>query len=393
MIRTMRRPRLAALVGASVLGAALLASAPAASAAGSGLEVRVTGSQVVITAGPGLAEFALAETLVVTSNKTGVAILMDEGTARLWSTATSCTTAPETSPVTSVTCAGSFTGVTINFSLARVTTQSAVVGALPLTFLGGSGGDGVYGATGADRIFGAGGNDDLFGGSSDDTIDGGLGNDSVEGELGSDWMYGGPGADDVDAQDRVADKAIDCGANVGDAVAYDLKLEQPVACNGPYVSVMHPQVGPQSGAPVKLVGRGLTDVKAVSFNGVAATILSTSDTETVVLSPSGGGSATVSLDLGASTLRAGTYVYAPPPALTAVSPNRGRAGTAITLSGTGLSRIHRVLIGGVGAEFTARPGGTVVVTAPSNRRLGLVDINVVTAGGESTLRNAFRYTP
>lgn len=206
-------------------------------------------------------------------------------------------------------------------------------------------------------------------------------------------MYGGPGADDVDAQDRVADKAIDCGANVGDAVAYDLKLEQPVACNGPYVSVMHPQVGPQSGAPVKLVGRGLTDVKAVSFNGVAATILSTSDTETVVLSPSGGGSATVSLDLGASTLRAGTYVYAPPPALTAVSPNRGRAGTAITLSGTGLSRIHRVLIGGVGAEFTARPGGTLVVTAPSNRRLGLVDINVVTAGGESTLRNAFRYTP
>ncbi|MFZ4509805.1 MAG: IPT/TIG domain-containing protein [Candidatus Nanopelagicales bacterium] len=389
----MRRPRIAALLGVSALGAALIASGPAASAAGGGLQVRVTGNQVVITAGPGVTDFAPAETLVITSNKGSVAIVIDEGTARLWSTTTGCTQAPESSPVSSLTCTGSFTGVTVDFSRSRVTTQSAVIGTLPLTFLGGSGNDGVYGATGADRIFGAGGDDDLFGGSSDDTIDGGLGNDTVEGELGSDWMYGGPGADDVDAQDRIADREIDCGANVGDVVSYDFTLEQPVACNGPFVSLMHPQVGPQAGGPVKLLGRGLTEVKAVSFGGAAATILSTSDTEAVVLNPGGVGSATVSLDLGASTLRAGTYVYAPPPVLTAVSPNRGRVGTAITLSGTGLSRVRRVLIGGVSAQIATRPGGTVVVTAPSSRRLGPVDVNIVTAGGESTLSNAFRYTP
>lgn len=389
----MRVSSAAALTAAAMMSLGLLVIAPTASAASSGLEVSISGSRVVITAGADMTAFADTETLVVSPDKAGVTIVMDEGSARLWSKATGCTSAPEATPVVSITCTGSFTAATIDLSKASVTTQSAVNGTLALTFLGGSGNDGAYGAAGADQILGNAGADDLFGGNADDSIFGGAGSDTVEGELGSDWMYGGPGADDIDAEDDIADKYIDCGSNVGDEVAYDIKLEKPVFCDGPFVSVMHPQAGPQGGAPVTIRGGGLSDLTSASFGGVSAKIVSASDTEAVIISPGGTGAAAVSLQLGALPLRAGTYTYAPPPSLTSVSPTRGGSGTKITLKGTGFSRIYRVIVGGQIANYSTSMSGAIVLTAPTNGRLGAVDITIVTAGGQSTLRNAFRYTP
>lgn len=386
------RRSLASLLGACALVASALVIAPTANAVSGGLAVTVTGKQIVITAAADLTGFAATETLVVTAGKRDITILMDEGTARLWSNASACMIVPQSSPVTSITCKGAFTGVTMDFSAVGVTTQSGVTGVLPLTFLGGSGADGVYSGSGADRILGAEGDDDLFGGSNDDTIDGGPGTDTIEGELGSDWMYGGPGVDDIEAQDRIADKAIDCGANTGDKVSYDIALETPVACTGATVTVMHPRAGPQGGAMVSIQGRGLADVTAVYFGGAQGSIVSATDSRVLLMSPAGSGSAAVSLRFGGTTMEVGTYVYAPPPVLTAVTPGRGRAGTAITLSGGGLSRVTRVLVAGVAVRAIPQMDGTLVVTAPGGTRLGTVDISIVTLGGQSTLRNAFRYT-
>ena len=385
--------RLAPLALVMGLSAALLGWEAASAATTGTLQVEVSGTAVVVTAGSDLTAFGDAETLLISSTTGSVTITIDDGPARLWSTAAACTQAPQAAPVTSIVCTGALTSATVDMSKASVATQTAVNGTLPLTFLGGTGPDGVYGGGGKDVIHGADGADDLFGGNNDDTVSGGKGADSIEGELGSDWMYGGPGPDDVDAEDNIADKAVDCGASVGDTVAYDLKLETPVACNGPSVSVMHPQAGPQSGGPVRLFGRGLEDLTTVTFGGVVAKIVSTSDTEALVTAPGGTGRALVSLQLGPSKLLAGTYVYAPPPVLTSVSPNRGAPGTVITIVGTDLTRIQRIVIGGVSVRASVSPGRPVTAVAPATHRFGAADVTIVTAGGVSTLPGAFRYVP
>lgn len=389
----MKRARaVAGAVAGTVALAGALASVPPAGAATGSLEVSAAGNKVIVTARSSQVAFSDFETLVVTASKGMVTILLDEGSAWLWSDSAGCTPAPQAAAVASITCTGTFTHVSVDFSAASVATQTAVNGAVGLVFIGGTGPDYVQGGDASDDLRGGVGDDDLFGGKGDDRIEGGPGRDTVEGELGIDAMYGGPGADDVDAQDDIKDKAIDCGGQVGDTVSYDLRLEKPEACEGPTFSVMHPRAGPTSGGTrVKLAGRGLDSLTAVTFGGSTATIVSSSDTEAIVLAPAGTGRATVTLDLQGTKLTGGAFAYAAAPVLRYVTPAQGRAGTVITLVGTDLTRIHRITIGGV--DVRPAVGATITITAPPSRRTAAVDITVITAGGQTTLRQAFRYTP
>ena len=383
-------------VAAGMALAGALVASPAGAADVGSLRVSVDGTKVIVTADSALAPFADAETLILTRKSAAIQVSIDEGSARLYSSDPSCTAAPQATPVTVITCTGkqALTGVRVDMTLASVDTQTASTGSLPLEFDGGSGADSVYAQAGADTIRGNAGDDNLFGGEGADTVEGGPGADTVEGESGVDAMYGGPGADDVDAQDGTADSAIDCGADVGDVVAFDKALETPEACDGPFVSAMHPRVGADAGGNiVTLRGRGLATGSTVAFGAVSGKVLTASDTEVTVVTPAGQGRVSVSISLSSGPLAVAPFTYAPAPVLTSASPPRGRAGTVITVTGRNLTRIHRVTVGGRTASFTTRPNGALLVTAPAIPRVGAVDITVVTAGGSATLPRAFTYAP
>lgn len=383
-------------VAAGVALAGALVASPAGAADVGSLRVSVDGTSVIVTADASLAPFAEAETLTITRKPTAIQVSIEEGSARLYSSDPSCTAVPQAAPVTVITCTAKqvLTSARVDMTLAGVDTQTASTGSLPLEFFGGSGADSVYGHVGADTIRGNEGDDNLFGGDGADSVDGGPGADTVEGEAGVDAMYGGPGADDVDAQDGTADSAIDCGADVEDAVAYDKALETPEACDGPFVSSMHPRVGTSAGGNiVTLRGRGLATGSTVTFGDISGKVLTTSDTEVTVVTPAGQGRVSVSVTLSSGPLAVAPFTYAPAPVLTSASPPRGRAGTVITVTGRNLTRIHRVTVGGRTASFTIRPNGTLLVTAPAIPRVGAVDMTVLTAGGTATLRRAFTYAP
>jgi hypothetical protein len=387
------RRTLATALGVSGLVAGALVGVPAHAAESGTLHVQSTGTRVSVTAAADLAPFGAEETLLITGDSKTITITMDSGSPRLWSEASGCTSAPRSAPVLTITCTGAWVGAAIDLSQASVSTQSALVGLLPLTFTGGTGADYAQGGLGADTISGGLGDDDLFGEAGDDVIDGGPGADTVEGELGVDTLLGGPGADSVEAQDEIADRLIDCGGQARDSVSYDKGLEDPIACDGPEFAVMHPRAGPlDGGTRVALHGRGLGEVKAVSFASASATIVTASDTELVVLTPPGAGAAGVVLDFGDATLAGGQFTFAAPPIVRSVTPASGRAGTVITLSGTHLTRVSRIIIGGISVLPRTSKAGQLTVIAPATRRLGRADITVITAGGRSVVPDAFRYT-
>ncbi|HCK65085.1 MAG TPA: hypothetical protein DHW49_02365 [Anaerolineae bacterium] len=69
---------------------------------------------------------------------------------------------------------------------------------LPVTIVGTTGDDIIYGTNGADVIVGLGGNDVIYGGNGNDVICGGSGDDIIEGGNGNDTLIGGFGNDTLD---------------------------------------------------------------------------------------------------------------------------------------------------------------------------------------------------
>ncbi|MBM3686014.1 MAG: hypothetical protein FJW85_03315 [Actinobacteria bacterium] len=80
----------------------------------------------------------------------------------------------------------------------------------------------------------------------------------------------------------------------------------------------------------------------------------------------------------------------PPPRLTAISPATGRPGTRVTISGSNFDNLRYVKFGPRLAAFYVS-GTTIVAIAPAGS--GTVDIEVMSAGGASTLRKAYTYRP
>lgn len=78
----------------------------------------------------------------------------------------------------------------------------------------------------------------------------------------------------------------------------------------------------------------------------------------------------------------------PSPRLTAISPATGPAGTRVTITGSNFDNLRYVKFGSRLAAFYLR-GTTIVAIAPTGS--GTVDIEVMSAGGASTLRKAYTY--
>jgi hypothetical protein len=169
-------------------------------------------------------------------------------------------------------------------------------------------------------------------------------------------------------------------------------LSEIVVLPGPLVTSMSPTVGPAA-TEVALEGTDLHHVEAVSFNGVAAAILSRSPTILTVSVPAGATSGRVTIHYaGTATGQAGSFTTTP--AILALSPNPAFAGTPVTITGTNLRAPTGSPTVRVGAALvTLRPGGTtetlqitlpaaavtgrVTVTTPEGSGTGPVDLVVV----------------
>ncbi|MFE1173966.1 IPT/TIG domain-containing protein [Streptomyces sp. NPDC058773] len=161
----------------------------------------------------------------------------------------------------------------------------------------------------------------------------------------------------------------------------------------PSLTSVSPNSGPAAGGTVvTLSGSGFSGATAVQFGGVPASFTVNSSTQITATAPAGSGTVqvTVTTPGGTSSGVPFTYVSAPVPVLTSVSPNSGPAagGTTVTLTGTGLATATAVRFGVTSAtSFTVVSDTQITAVAPPGT--GTVQITVTTPGGTS---NGVSYT-
>ncbi|MEU5208658.1 IPT/TIG domain-containing protein [Streptomyces sp. NPDC020742] len=136
-----------------------------------------------------------------------------------------------------------------------------------------------------------------------------------------------------------------------------------------------------------LTGTGLSGATAVRFGSTpAASFTVVSDTQISAVAPAGTGTVQVTVVTpgGTSNGVTFTYVAAPVPSLSSITPNSGATtgGTAVTLTGTGLSGATAVRFGSTPAtSFTVVSDTQITAVAPPGT--GTVQVTVTTPGGTS----------
>ena len=166
----------------------------------------------------------------------------------------------------------------------------------------------------------------------------------------------------------------------------------------PVVNVMYPDRGPVAGSTyVSITGSGLANALSVNFGTHAATILSDTDTQIIVLSPAATGNSpgtvamTVTTPHGTSATQTFTYIL--PPAVTSIVATSGPStgGTTVAITGTNLSGVSGVFFGGIpAATFSINHGQIIAVSPPGD--ISIVDVQVVTGGGMSIASPADQFT-
>ncbi|MEV6566053.1 beta strand repeat-containing protein [Streptomyces kronopolitis] len=167
------------------------------------------------------------------------------------------------------------------------------------------------------------------------------------------------------------------------------------AVSTPVLSSVSPNTGPAAGGTVvTLSGTGLAGATAVRFGSVSATFTVVSSTQITSIAPAGTGTAqvTVTTPGGTSNGVGFTYTSVAVPVLSSLSPTSGPSagGTAVTLTGSGLSNASAVRFGSTAASsFTVVSDTVITAVAPAGT--GTVQVTVTTPGGTSN-GVAFTYT-
>jgi hypothetical protein len=160
-----------------------------------------------------------------------------------------------------------------------------------------------------------------------------------------------------------------------------------------------PNAGPVAGGTTVVVaGTNLAGATAVSVGGTPATSFTVNNNNQLTLvtpvHAAGVVDIAVTTASGTGTLTGGyTYVPAPAPTLTAVSPSQGftSGGTSVSLGGTNLTGATAVSFGGTPAlSFTVDSDNLVSAVVPAGSA-GAVDVVVTTPLGTATLEDGFTY--
>jgi uncharacterized repeat protein (TIGR03803 family) len=145
------------------------------------------------------------------------------------------------------------------------------------------------------------------------------------------------------------------------------------------------------GSTVSILGQGFTGASAVSFGGVnASSYTVSSDTYLTAKVPVGAKTGTVTVVSPAGSLTSINQQFRVIPTITTISPSSGRVGTAVSITGTGLTQTTKVTLGSVAAPFTIKSDSSLSVTVPAGAKTG--KFTVTTAGGSATSAT-FTVTP
>lgn len=149
-------------------------------------------------------------------------------------------------------------------------------------------------------------------------------------------------------------------------------------------------------------GRGLGFVD-VTFGPNYATVTAVSDTQVVLSTPAGAGVGPVDVDLTAQSgawpnnaLVTNGFTYSnsvtPVPTIGSISPTTGSVagGTSVTLTGTNLSNISSVTVGGQSVSFTVNSATSISFTTPA-ASAGTASVAVSNGTNTATLANAFTF--
>jgi hypothetical protein len=174
------------------------------------------------------------------------------------------------------------------------------------------------------------------------------------------------------------------------------------AGSAPTVTAVTPPAGSTAGGTsVTITGTGFTGAYDVSFGGLPAqSFTAGSDTSITAVSPpqaAGTVDVTVATYNGRSATSSSdhfTYLAAPPPTITSVTPSSGptAGGTVVTILGSHFTAVTAVAFGSIAAgSFTFVSDTSVLATSPAESA-GTVDVTVTTTAGTSQTSSADRFT-
>ncbi|MGW7488895.1 beta strand repeat-containing protein, partial [Streptomyces sp. NPDC054786] len=164
----------------------------------------------------------------------------------------------------------------------------------------------------------------------------------------------------------------------------------------PVISRLIPSAGPVGGGNVvELVGANLSTALLVHFGDAIAFPTAVSEGQLLVTAPPvvGPGTVPVYVTTVGGVSNQLLYTYAAAPSVTGVSPSTGpiAGGTTLVVSGTVLSRVTAVTVGGVPAvSFRAYSDTLLVVVTPPGTP-GPADLVITTPGGSVTVSGSFGY--
>ena len=163
----------------------------------------------------------------------------------------------------------------------------------------------------------------------------------------------------------------------------------------PTITGLSPNAGPTAGgSSVTISGANLSNVTSVTIGGAAATLGTNSSTSIVITTPAGtaGAADVVVTTAGGSVTSTGGFTYIVGPSISTIAPNTGPAagGTTVTITGTNLSGVTGVTIGGAAATLGANTPTSIIITTPAGTA-GARDVVLTTAGGSVTSTGGFTY--
>lgn len=160
--------------------------------------------------------------------------------------------------------------------------------------------------------------------------------------------------------------------------------------DAPFVNLEPTETTGNVGASVGMFGQGFSSASVVKFGGVAATkVTLTGTTYLTATVPVGAHTGTVTVTTG-STILTSPQTYKVKPKLTSFTPSSGKAGTVVTINGTGLIQTSAVKFGTVKATtFSVKSDSQITADVPAGLASGTVTISITTPGGTATSATKF----
>ena len=156
------------------------------------------------------------------------------------------------------------------------------------------------------------------------------------------------------------------------------KKNNPVPA--PAITAISPSTG-LAGASVTISGSGFNttaSANTVKFNGTAAVVTSASSGSLVVTAPASGSTGAITVTTTGGTATGPVFTYLQAPAITAITPTSGKAGSAISITGVNFDVVvtnNTVKFNGTAAVVTAGTTTSLVVTAPAGGSTGAVTVS------------------